>query len=322
MRSIKAVTLVEAIIAIFMLAGGFVVVTRCYHAALRHSTRVTTRLDAVLCAQNRIRAMRAWSQVHHHPAGTLTMDQWGPYAAGGPTVDPADSRFSITTVITNPAFYDPCTTFEFVEPAASRRFTLPTQRRQVTIRVTWGGSEIVDLTSILCAPPPRFSRHTNPLPMLVAIQALCWLEPGSHHLALDLPPGPVAPPPTLPAPNVISTCRLQLYQGASDSLPTSITLSHNQTETYNAVLECQSGGVTMAVPARVSWFVLGPGNGTLVPVRGGNRVTFHNFIQVRIAAPPGTKKYYTDQLDCTLRATAKYAGRIVTAETPPLSLVP
>lgn len=320
-KSRSGLTLVEAIIAMFLLAGGFVVVSRCFHAALRYSTRTTMRWDATLCAQNRLRAMRAWSLVNHHPAGALDMDQWGPYAAGGPTVDPADPRFSITTVITNPTFYDPCTKFEQVVPTTAERFTLTSQRRQITIRVTWGSLEFVDLTTILCAPAPRFSQRSlsGRLALWAGMHWLSYLGP--QELAWDLPSGAPPPAPSLPAAN-LNTCVLQLYQGASDSSPVPINLSHDQTESYNARLQVLSGGTTVEVPARVTWFVVGPGNGTLIALRGGNRVTFRHQVKAKIAAAPGFKYYYTDNLRCNLRATAKYAGLIVNSDTPDITLQP
>lgn len=305
-----------------MLAGGFVVVSRCYHAALRSSTFTTLRQDAVICAQNRLRAMRAWSQANHHPIGSLDMDDWGPYAAGGPTADPADPRFMVTTVISNPTFYDSCSKFELVEPTSTTRYTLATERRQITLRVSWGSNQSINLTTLICAPAPKFAHQVKSWQLLALLGStgLLGLWP-RQSLALDLPLTPAPPAPSLPPPN-LSTCFVQLYQGPSDASPSPTTLAHNQVEAYRGELQCQSGGVTRTLPARVSWSVLGPGNGTLTPLRGSNRVNFRHQIKVSITAAPGYKYYYTDNLSCRLRCTAKYAGLIVTADTPPISLVP
>jgi Tfp pilus assembly protein PilV len=57
-----ALALTEAIIAVFILAAGFIVTSRLFHQALRYETQISTQQTAVLLAERQMESIRGWSR--------------------------------------------------------------------------------------------------------------------------------------------------------------------------------------------------------------------------------------------------------------------
>lgn len=324
----RGLTITEAIIAIFILAAGFIITARCFNNALQYSATTTTRQEAVICAQNRLRAMRAWSRTHHFPRGTSTMDDWGPYAAGGPVADVADPRYQITTTITQPEYYNPCTRFESLEIAANTDYKITQMRRQITVTASWGSgaNRQVVLTTMICAPPPIHATTTphtlangyssrglvGKLAQMMLASVLCAPE----QVALDLPVG--CPPPSVPAVATPGSVTAMIVTVT----PSVTALHHDEMTTIDATTRLKNSGGFLPgqLPTRMEWSLIGPGNGTLKVSRDGRRATLTHRVTVPSSGAP--RIYYTDGLQCTVEVTAKYAGRTVRQTSVPISLVP
>jgi hypothetical protein len=324
---LRGLTIAEAIIAIFMLAAGFIVTARCFNGALQYSAMVATRQEAVICAQNRIRTMRAWSRTHHFPQGSLDMDNWGPYAAGGPVADAADPRYQITTSITTPEYYNPCTRFEALHIPTNTDYKMTALRRQITVTASWGSAlnQKVSLTTLICAPPPQYSvapanlanrnRPSFSLGLLAQLIAMSALA-GPEQVAMDLPLG--SPPPPVPGPySATSATGLQVTV-----TPSVLTLHHGEISdcTTTTRLLTGSGPLPTQLPARLEWAIVGPGNGTLQVSRDGRSAKFIH--RVTVPSTSGPRIYYADGLQCTIEVTARYAGRVVRQSSAPISLIP
>lgn len=301
MRRRWGLTLAEAVVAVFLLTAGFAVVTQLFHRALRYSTIITTRQQAVAIANRRLEDIRAWSRANHHPAGTLAMTEWGPFAAT-PVQDPYDGLFTIATEFTQPEFYSPCSRFEGVVGAAGERLRFTSQRTQVTVTVSWSGGS-VQLTTLVTSPTGSLSWR-GPL--------LAW----AAYWMLAAPPSPAGSSPLDPLPDASPAVYSLNVAPVSPTPGGAVTLSHDQTAHYDATLLATVGGVARPIPCQVRWSVLGPGSGTLKVLRGGNKVDFtHRVVLNGLIV-------YADNLDTQLEACAVYRGRIFRARTPMLTLSP
>lgn len=152
-RTRLGVSLVEALVAAFMLLGGFVVTARLLHAGLRYSNHISSHLEAVRLGQRRLGEVRAWSRSNHQPVGSTAFSSWAGID-GVLTVYPEAPSFRLTTTVPNTPLYSPCSLFEKVydpvNPGLKRDFT--GSLRQVVVVVDWGGPLKVTLTTVVGAP--------------------------------------------------------------------------------------------------------------------------------------------------------------------------
>ncbi len=344
MKKFRALTLVESIIAIFLLAAGFIVVSRCFHSALQISASVNTRTAAVGVAQKHIELVKAWSRLYHFPRGSKTMDEWDVCSASYST-DSDDGRFQVASVVTNPDFYVPCTLFEKavesapanpnpMEPArvANRKVDV---RRQITVVVNWGGNESVRLTTMIVRPSPVLAD----VPATVADNGVLDIQDSS--LALQLPYeegsdagngsvrklvmrslapglstlfafagvlGEAGLPFSAPPPNtVVATALVDLPVAP-------VTLHHDEKVDLSAKLRL--GPTRLDSPPRFHWSILGSGTGTLVAERDGMSAKFYHYYENQGIVG------YTDNRTVQIEATAIYAGKIVRARSQVITLVP
>jgi len=298
----QALTLSETIVAIFLLLAGFTVVAQLFLRGMRYSTSITVRQQAVAIAERRLEDIRAWSRAHHHPAGTLPMTDWGPFATT-PVQDAFDSQYEVSTEFSQPEFFSPCSRFEGVYPNPTDRFQLTSQRTQVTVTVRWGGGS-VRLTTFVAAPTGQLSWHWRPLLALVSY----WV--------VAAPPSPAGTSPFDPLPAAsAATYTLQVVP-VSPTSAGALTLSHDQSARYDAILQANVSGSQRPLPCRVRWASIGPGTGTLRTFRNNNQVEFrHQTVLNGLVV-------YADGLDAQLEAVATYRGRIFRARTPLLTLTP
>jgi len=296
----KGLTLAEAVVAIFLLVAGFSIVAQLFHRAMRYSTRITVRQQAVAIANRRLEDIRAWSRSHHLPAGTLPMTDWGPWAVS-PVQDSYDSSYEISTEFSQPDFYNPCTRFELVNPNVSQ-VKLTQHRTQVTVTVRWGGSESVRLTTFICTPTGSLSYRRPGLALLAY-----WM--------LAAPPSPPGTSPLDPVP-ANSPASYSLVVSPTDGTASGTpTLHHDDKATYEAKLVATVSGASLDLPCRIRWASLGPGGGTLRYIRGTNKIEFKHQVLLNGVI------VYSDDLEAQLEASATYRGRIYRATTPRISLV-
>lgn len=340
----RALTLIESIIAIFLLAAGFIIISRCFHSALQISASVNTRTAAVGVAQRNLEMVKAWSRLYHFPRGTKTMDEWD-VCSSSYSPDLEDSRFQVASLVTNPDFFVPCTLFEQavgaapVNPNPMEPARLPNRkvdvRRQITVIVNWGGNESVRLTTMIVRPSPVLadvpatvadsgvlSVQDPSLALQVPTEELADASGTSvRRLALrSLAPGLTALfafagalgeaglPFSAPAPNtVVATALVDLPVAP-------VTLHHD--EKVDLAVKLQLGATRLDSPPRFHWSILGSGTGTLVAERDGRTAKFYHYYENQGIVG------YTDNRTVQLEATAIYAGKIVRARSQVISLVP
>ena len=301
----RGLTLAEAVVAIFLLVAGFSIVAQLFHRAMRYSTRITVRQQAVAIANRRLEDIRAWSRSHHLPAGTLPMTDWGPWSVS-PVQDSYDPSYEISTEFSRPPFYNPCTRFEMVNPLAPDRVDLTAYRTQVTVTVRWGGSESVRLTTMICTPTGSLSQHAAPRP---------WLAFMAYWM-MAAPPSPAGTSPLDPIPANVPAA-YSLVVSPSGTTPTgSPTIHHNESVTYDGQLVANVSGASINLPCRIRWASLGPGAGSLRYIRGTNKIEFTHKVVINGLV------VFSDGLDAQLEASATYRGRVFRATTPRIGLVP
>jgi hypothetical protein len=341
-KNSRALTLVESIISIFLLAAGFVIVSRCFHSALQISANVNTRTAAVGIAQKHIELVKAWSRLYHFPRGTKTMDEWD-VCSTTYYPDSEDGRFQVATLVTNPDFYVPCTLFETavesapvnpnpMEPArvANRKVDV---RRQITVVVNWGGAESVRLTTMIVRPSPFLAD----VPAAVAENGVLKVQESSIALQAEEPSenaassvrklamrslapglstlfafagvlGEAGLPFAAPTPNAIDPSALVNLPEAP------VTLHHD--EKVDLAVKVQVGTTRLDSPPRFHWSVIGSGTGTLVAERDGRRAKFYHYYENQGIVG------YTDNRTVEIEATAIYAGKILRARSQVITLVP
>lgn len=148
----RGLSMAEAIVAMFVLLGGFTVIFRLFHTAMRYSTMVDAQQQKVRVAQNKLEEIRAWSRHNHQPVGTVRFDDWSAWhnQTGSDTDNPA-IRWTVT--VTNNTLASPCTLFEAAESDATRRRLMPESCKQVLVTTDTGlGSLAVRLTALIGQP--------------------------------------------------------------------------------------------------------------------------------------------------------------------------
>lgn len=146
----RALALTEAIIAVFILAAGFIVTSRLFHQALRYETQISTQQTAVLLAERQMESIRGWSREFHRQAGNA-FTTWGACPGlGGPTPVTDNPSYSMTVTTVAHNLFSPCSLFESLKPVAAQH-TMTSSCRDVIIQVDWGARSYI-LRSLVAAP--------------------------------------------------------------------------------------------------------------------------------------------------------------------------
>ena len=151
----RGLSLVEAIISIFLMVMGFLVMGQLYHSAMQYQAMVTERTVAATLAERQMERIRGWSaQVHKSPGGTASFDNasWASCpGAGATTTDPDNPGFNITVQTVAQALYSPCTQFE-TQPLQGAPRRINTAARRVDVLVRWQSNREFVLSSLVCLP--------------------------------------------------------------------------------------------------------------------------------------------------------------------------
>lgn len=144
----RALTLVETIIAIFILIAGFLVMGAMFHVALQHTARMEARQLAVVLAEKKLEEIKGWSAATHR--STQPFSNWSGLAAAIPSTDPDYPGYTIAVTAVDPGagaavLFSPCSQFE-AGRTDPRLFTTASVR-PVRVVVTWsaGQHELVSL---------------------------------------------------------------------------------------------------------------------------------------------------------------------------------
>lgn len=151
-KSSAGLTLAEAIIAVFVLLAGFVVMTRLFHTGLRYQTIVDNQGIAVMLAERQMERIRGWSRrVHKCPGGAQAFTNWsGCPGDGAPSSDPDFPGHIVEVEHEAHRLPTPCSLFEALY-AASQQRVLEHSVRRVKITVRWGSQRHV-LVSLVSMP--------------------------------------------------------------------------------------------------------------------------------------------------------------------------
>ncbi len=142
----------EAIVAMFVLLGGFTVIFRLFHTAMRYSSVIDAQQQKVRVAQNKLEEIRAWSRQHHQPIGPTLFSDWSAWDnTSGSDPDYPSIRWSVQ--VTPAALFSPCSLFEQAETVPSRRRRMPDSCKQIVVTADTGlGSPAVRLTTLIGQP--------------------------------------------------------------------------------------------------------------------------------------------------------------------------
>jgi hypothetical protein len=147
----RGLTLAEAIIAIFILAFGFIVMARLFHAALHYEANSDAQQTAVVLANSRMDEIRGWNWQAHYPGSGIPFSDW----TGVPSAATETNFEEYTVKVTaNPqTMYSPCSQFELVYPLARQR-RMTKSSMWVMVEVSWNsGRGSYTLESLVSAPP-------------------------------------------------------------------------------------------------------------------------------------------------------------------------
>lgn len=131
----------EAIVAMFVLLGGFTVLFRLFHTAVHYSNIVDSRQNKVRIALNKLEEIRAWSQSVHEPVGSLAFDNAWPYWQDLEGTDDENPEIRWKVKVLQHTLYSPCQSFEAVKPVARRR-EMARCCKQVAVLVNDGDPEM------------------------------------------------------------------------------------------------------------------------------------------------------------------------------------
>jgi len=153
-------SLVETIIASFILLLGFLVSIRLFNAAINYSGVSQMRGLAVLVGNKKLEEINAWNRSTHQPVGATPFSDWSAY--NGATVADAVNPTISTTITTTPVspLYVPCTTFQAIVPTANQ-VTMVNCLERVDVQVNWNLQSLT-LTSMFAPPPGTSTPSTRP----------------------------------------------------------------------------------------------------------------------------------------------------------------
>lgn len=133
----RGLTLVETIIASFLLVGGFLVTVALFHSTLRYSTQIERVTVATALAERRLNEMRLWAR-------TLSnfRSSWAAYD-GVTTTDPQSPDLRILSEVSqpsggppNPRLASPCASLDGLQALAQQK-PLTASCRRVRVTVSW-----------------------------------------------------------------------------------------------------------------------------------------------------------------------------------------
>lgn len=125
--------------AMFVILGGFTVIFRLFHTAMRYSSLIQAQQEKVRVAQNKLEEIRAWSRVNHQPIGATAFSDWSHWngTQGWDTDYPAVQwKVEVSAL----SLASPCSLFENAETDTTRRRLMPSSCKQVTV-TAFTGSE-------------------------------------------------------------------------------------------------------------------------------------------------------------------------------------
>lgn len=121
----RGYSLLEAVLASFLLVCTFFMVSRLFHTGLQYATKVENRMEAVQVAEQRMAELRRWAK---------TTRTWTGFPNG-----PVDGyeRYEVSVTLVNETLYCPSTELEKAFPSDNRR-ELSRVAKRANVLVRWG----------------------------------------------------------------------------------------------------------------------------------------------------------------------------------------
>ena len=160
----SGITLIETVIALFLLLAGIMVLFSLLVAGTGNETRAQGVGRATVAAQNAIARVRAWAQTE-----TNFASDWSGITGTSPDPDQGDLSVNIKATPTGPIFYSPCSLLEAsrIGPRELKSSLVP-----VKVSVSWPGATNPVTMQTVVGEPMR------PLPATGAIQIVRSGGPG------------------------------------------------------------------------------------------------------------------------------------------------
>jgi type II secretory pathway pseudopilin PulG len=167
-RDLSGISILETIIAFFIITVAILIVTQLFHSSLRYGRVIEDRRLGALLAENKLEEVRRWASDPDNFESA-----WSVYDNTTSTY-PTFEKYSITTTLSAPQLLTPNSGMEVIHPVIERR-TIASSTRGVTVECVWGSkqSQRLELSTLVAAPPRDWSTSTplvitgtapNPLP--------------------------------------------------------------------------------------------------------------------------------------------------------------
>lgn len=175
---LRGLSLIETIIATFLLVGGFLITVALFHSSLRYTTQIERVSIASLLGERTVHEIQSWARNLNNYRSS-----WSAYD-GATRVDPSYPEHRILTEVSknsggppHPLLASPCTALENLQ-AVGQRKTLANSCRRVRITVGWPPYTPGSQLRMQClVPEPRLTwRATNPI-----VVTLSGAGPLSHN---------------------------------------------------------------------------------------------------------------------------------------------
>jgi len=154
----RGLSLVETLIAFFLLSCGVLLITQLFLYSLRYTRQVEARARGLLAGERAWQRLRNWAA--EVSGGQLNFSgNWAAYS-GVTETDPDDADFQLHYEVADEILMSPCREFESLIPADQQGLMARSAKR-VSIDVRWRGGSL--LLAGLMEEPPRQWRATNPL---------------------------------------------------------------------------------------------------------------------------------------------------------------
>lgn len=164
----RGLTLAEAIVAIFVMLAGVVVMVRLFHTSLRYQTLVDNQSTAMLLAERELERVRGWSRkVHTSPGASNDFNAFSADNYPG-KIAFEENGFQVQTTAVAHDLYSPCSLFEQLYTNPGDRRVMRRAIRKVTVTVSWGWDPYKnaplqhELTSLIGWPTPKVNLPTLP----------------------------------------------------------------------------------------------------------------------------------------------------------------
>lgn len=138
---IRGYTLIEAILASFLLLFTFFMVGSLFQTGMRYSTQVESRITAVNIAENTMADLRAWAR---------TSKTWSGFT---PKSDPANAAYTVTVKLEDVTLFSPSRELE-VSHTSDRR-AMKTVAKRAVVTVTSSRSAPYRLVGIVTKGEPK-----------------------------------------------------------------------------------------------------------------------------------------------------------------------